>query len=215
MTTGTSTLTGLRHFVNQAYQRGGGGWHDFTVERCVRAWLFTASIAPADADTRLVIIADFNDIARYMTKPFCAHAEVHGLRFQQLRLISHSPARCACLDWYSQRHPFRDVTTVTGNGLRVLHKLSVAVSQPLSGQSSSPSTALWRFFQGAEAVAERRAIIRHHHITAVIDPHLIRRSVPRMSASARSIPGIQRIAEQKSLSTSHALRCVWSGTHYR
>ena len=27
--------------------------------------------------------------------------------------------------------------------------------------------------QGAEAVAERRAIIRHHHITAVIGPHLI------------------------------------------
>ncbi len=31
--------------------------------------------------------------------------------------------------------------------------------------------------EGAEAVAERRAIIRHHHITAVIGPHLIRRPV--------------------------------------
>ncbi|EFZ42826.1 hypothetical protein ECEPECA14_1441 [Escherichia coli EPECa14] len=31
-----------------------------------------------------------------MAKPFSTHAEIHGLRLQQFRLISHSPARCAC-----------------------------------------------------------------------------------------------------------------------
>ncbi|ENH56809.1 hypothetical protein ECP03052937_5091 [Escherichia coli p0305293.7] len=33
------------------------------------------------------------------------HAEVHGLRFQQFVLISHSPARCACPRLVQPKHP--------------------------------------------------------------------------------------------------------------
>ena len=52
--------------VNQAYQRGTGGWQrDFTVERQRPGLAVYRQHAPADADTGIVIIADFNDIARY------------------------------------------------------------------------------------------------------------------------------------------------------
>lgn len=109
--------------VNQADQRGTGGWQrDFTVERQRPGLAVSRQHAPADADTGIVIITDFNDIARHMAKPFCAHAEVHGPRSSSV-LISHSPARCACPRLVLKGIHLRDVTTVTGNGLRVLHKL--------------------------------------------------------------------------------------------
>ncbi|CSK72542.1 Uncharacterised protein [Shigella sonnei] len=164
--------------VNQAYQRGAGGWQrDFTVERQRPGLAVHSKHAPAGADPRIVIITDFNDIARHMAKPFCAHAEVHGLRFQQFCFNQPQPgAVCLPPAGTAKSIHLRDVTTVTGNGLRILHKLcrrlpAVVRVNPVH------LNGIMAVFQGAEAVAERRAIIRHHHITAVIGPHLIRRSV--------------------------------------
>ncbi|CSX62172.1 Uncharacterised protein [Shigella sonnei] len=161
--------------VNQAYQRGAGGWQrDFTVERQRPGLAVYRQHAPAGADTGIVIITDFNDIARHMAKPFCAHAEVHGLRFQQFCFNQPQPgAVCLPPAGTAKSIHLRDVTTVTGNGLRILHKLcrrlpAVVRVNPVH------LNGIMAVFQGAEAVAERRAIIRHHHITAVIGPHLIR-----------------------------------------
>ncbi|GCQ59400.1 hypothetical protein ExPECSC068_01832 [Escherichia coli] len=164
--------------VSQAYQRGAGGWQrDFTVERQCPRLVVHRQHAPADADPRIVIITDFNDIARYMAKPFCTHAEVHGLRFQQLRFNQPQPgAVCLPPAGTAKGIHLRDVTTVTGNGLRVLHKLCRRLPAVIR-VNPVHLNGIMAVFQGAEAVAERRAIIRHHHITAVIGPHLIRRSV--------------------------------------
>ncbi|GDL91831.1 hypothetical protein BvCmsKSP022_04134 [Escherichia coli] len=112
-----------------------------------------------------------------MAKPFGTHAEVHGLRFQQFRFNQPQPgAVCLPPAGTAKSIHLRDITTVTGNGPRVLHKLcrrlpAVVRVNPVH------LNGIMAVFQGAEAVAERRAIIRHHHITAVIGPHLIRRSV--------------------------------------
>ena len=164
--------------VNQAYQRGTGGWQrDFTVERQRPGLAVYRQHAPADADTGIVIITDFNDIARHMAKPFCAHAEVHGLRFQQFCFNQPQPgAVCLPPAGTAKGIHLRDVTTVTGNGLRVLHKLCRRLPAVIR-VNPVHLNGIMAVLQGAEAVAERRAIIRHHHITAVIGPHLIRRSV--------------------------------------
>ncbi|GCX82088.1 hypothetical protein HmCmsJML066_02653 [Escherichia coli] len=164
--------------VNQAYQRGAGGWQrDFTVERQRPGLAVHRQHAPTGADTGIVIIADFNNITRYMAKPFCAHAEVHGLRFQQFCFNQPQPGavRLPPAGTAKGIH-LRDITTVTGNGLRIFNKLcrrlpAVVRVNPVH------LNGIMAVLQGAEAVAERRAIIRHHHITAVIGPHLIRRSV--------------------------------------
>ena len=160
--------------VNQAYQRGAGGWQrDFTVERQRPGLAVHRQHAPTGADTRIVIITDFNDIPRHMAKPFCAHAEVHGLRFQQFCFNQPQPgAVCLPPAGTAKSIHLRDITTVTGNGLRILHKLcrrlpAVVRVNPVH------LNGIMAVFQGAKAVAERRAIIRHHHITAVIGPHLI------------------------------------------
>ncbi|SQT65818.1 Uncharacterised protein [Escherichia coli] len=164
--------------VNQAYQRGTGGWQrDFTVERQRPGLAVHRQHAPAGADTGIVIIADFNDIARYMAKPFSTHAEVHGLRFQQLRFNQPQPgAVCLPPAGTAKGIHLRDVTTVTGNGLRVLHKLCRRLPAVIR-VNPVHLNGIMAVLEGAEAVAERRAIIRHHHITAVIGPHLIRRPV--------------------------------------
>ncbi|CAM8563726.1 hypothetical protein ESCOMMO153M_20480 [Escherichia coli] len=164
--------------VNQAYQRGAGRWQrDFTVERQRPGLAVHRQHAPADADTGIVIIANFNDIARYMAKPFSTHAEVHGLRFQQFRFNQPQPgAVCLPPTGTTKGIHLRDITTVTGNGLRIFNKLcrrlpAVVRVNPVH------LNGIMAVLQGAETVAERRAIIRHHHITAVIGPHLIRRPV--------------------------------------
>ncbi len=91
------------------------------------------------ADTGIVIITDFNNIARYMAKPFGTHAEVHGLRFQQFRFRSATARRGAPAPAGTAKGiHLRDVTTVTGNGLRVLHKLCCRLQPLCPGQSSSP-----------------------------------------------------------------------------
>ncbi|RDR35548.1 hypothetical protein C4A06_03151 [Escherichia marmotae] len=108
-----------------------------------------------------------------MAKPFSTHAEVHGLRFQQLRFNQPQPgAVCLPPTGTAKGIHLRDVTAVTGNGLRILHELcrrlpAVVRVNPVH------LNGIMAVLQGAEAVAERRAIIRHHHITAVIGPHLI------------------------------------------
>ncbi|SQL49405.1 Uncharacterised protein [Escherichia coli] len=160
--------------VNQAYQRGTGGWQrDFTVERQRPGLAVYRQHAPAGADTGIVIIADFNDIARYMAKPFGTHAEVHGLRLQQLRFNQPQPgAVCLPPAGTAKGIHLRDVTTVTGNGLRVLHNLCRRLPAVIR-VNPVHLNGIMAVLQGAEAVAERRAIIRHHHITAVIGPHLI------------------------------------------
>ncbi|SQY47759.1 Uncharacterised protein [Escherichia coli] len=164
--------------VNQAYQRGTGGWQrDFTVERQCPGLAVHRQHATTGADTGIVIITDFNNIARYMAKPFCADAEIHGLRFQQFCFNQPQPgAVCLPPTGTAKGIHLRDVTTVTGNGLRIFNKLcrrlpAVVRVNPVH------LNGIMAVFQGAEAVAERRAIIRHHHITAVIGPHLIRGSV--------------------------------------
>ncbi|CTZ66498.1 Uncharacterised protein [Escherichia coli] len=164
--------------VNQAYQRGTGGWQrDFTVERQRPGLAVHRQHATTGADTGIVIIADFNDIARYMAKPFSTHAEIHGLRLQQFRFNQPQPgAVCLPPTGTAKGIHLRDITTVTGNGLRIFNKLcrrlpAVVRVNPVH------LNGIMTVLQGAEAVAERRAIIRHHHITAVIGPHLIRRSV--------------------------------------
>ncbi|CSQ38295.1 Uncharacterised protein [Shigella sonnei] len=164
--------------VNQAYQRGAGGWQrDFTVERQRPGLAVHRQHAPAGADTGIVIIADFNDIARYMTKPFSTHAEIHGLRLQQFRFNQPQPgAVCLPPAGTAKGIHLRDVTTVTDNGLRILHKLCRRLPAVIR-VNPVHLNGIMAVFQGAETVAERRAIIRHHHITAVIGPHLIRRSV--------------------------------------
>ncbi|CTP77421.1 Uncharacterised protein [Shigella sonnei] len=164
--------------VNQAYQRGTGGWQrDFTVERQRPGLAVHCQHTPADADPRIVIITDFNDIARYMAKPFGTHAEIHGLRLQQLRFNQPQPgAVCLPPAGTAKGIHLRDVTTVTGNGLRILHKLCRRLPAVIR-VNPVHLNGIMAVLQGAEAVAERRAIIRHHHITAVIGPHLIRRSV--------------------------------------
>ena len=164
--------------VNQAYQRGTGRWQrDFTVERQRPGLAVHRQHAPAGADTGIVIIADFNDIARYMAKPFGTHAEVHGLRFQQFCFNQPQPgAVCLPPAGTAKGIHLRDVTTVTENGLRVLHKLCRRLPAVIR-VNPVHLNGIMAVFQGAETVAERRAIIRHHHITAVIGPHLIRRSV--------------------------------------
>ncbi|CTS69805.1 Uncharacterised protein [Escherichia coli] len=164
--------------VNQAYQRGAGRWQrDFTVERQRPGLAVYRQHAPAGADTGIVIIADFNDIARYMAKPFGTHAEVHGLRFQQFCFNQPQPgAVCLPPAGTAKSIHLRDVTTVTGNGLRVLHKLCRRLPAVIR-VNPVHLNGIMAVLQGAEAVAERRTIIRHHHITAVIGPHLIRRSV--------------------------------------
>ncbi|CTT45963.1 Uncharacterised protein [Escherichia coli] len=161
--------------VNQAYQRGAGRWQrDFTVERQRPGLAVHRQHAPAGADTGIVIIADFNDIARYMAKPFCAHAEVHGLRLQQLRFNQPQPgAVCLPPAGTAKGIHLRDVTTVTDNGLRILHKLCRRLPAVIR-VNPVHLNGIMAVLQGAEAVAERCAIIRHHHITAVIGPHLIR-----------------------------------------
>ncbi|GCO77027.1 hypothetical protein ExPECSC041_00083 [Escherichia coli] len=164
--------------VNQAYQSGAGGWQrDFTVERQRPGLAVYRQHAPAGADTGIVIIADFNDIARYMAKPFGTHAEVHGLRFQQFRFNQPQPGavRLPPAGTAKGIH-LRDVTTVTGNGLRIFNKLCRRLPAVIR-VNPVHLNGIMAVLQGAEAVAERRAIIRHHHITAVIGPHLIRRSV--------------------------------------
>ncbi|GDI36935.1 hypothetical protein BvCmsKSNP029_01769 [Escherichia coli] len=165
-------------FVNQAYQRGTGGWQrDFTVERQRPGLAVHRQHAPADADTGIVIITDFNDITRHMAKPFGTHAEIHGLRLQQLRFNQPQPgAVCLPPAGTAKGIHLRDVTTVTENGLRVLHKLCRRLPAVIR-VNPVHLNGIMAVLQGAEAVAERRAIIRHHHITAVIGPHLIRRSV--------------------------------------
>ena len=164
--------------VNQAYQRGTGGWQrDFTVERQRPGLAVYRQHAPAGADTGIVIIADFNDIARYMAKPFGTHAEVHGLRFQQFCFNQPQPgAVCLPPAGTAKGIHLRDVTTVTGNGLRIFNKLCRRLPAVIR-VNPVHLNGIMAVLQGAEAVAERRAIIRHHHITAVIGPHLIRRSV--------------------------------------
>ncbi|GCZ68600.1 hypothetical protein HmCmsJML136_03546 [Escherichia coli] len=164
--------------VNQAYQRGAGGWQrDFTVERQCPRLAVHCQHAPADADTRIVIITDFNDIARYMAKPFCTHAEVHSLRFQQFRFNQPQPgAVCLPPTGTAKGIHLRDVTAVTGNGLRILHELCCRLPAVVR-VNPVHLNGIMAVLQGAEAVAERRAIIRHHHITSVIGPHLIRRSI--------------------------------------
>ena len=164
--------------VNQAYQRGTGGWQrDFTVERQRPGLAVHRQHATTGADTGIVIIADFNDIARYMAKPFSTHAEIHGLRLQQFRFNQPQPgAVCLPPAGTAKGIHLRDITTVTGNGLRIFNKLcrrlpAVVRVNPVH------LNGIMAVLQGAEAVAERRAIIRHHHITVVIGPHLIRRSV--------------------------------------
>ncbi|GDP59470.1 hypothetical protein EC131719_04894 [Escherichia coli O145:H28] len=160
--------------VNQAYQRGTGGWQrDFTVERQRPGLAVHSQHAPADADPRIVIIADFNNITRHMAKPFGTHAEIHGLRLQQLRFNQPQPgAVCLPPAGTAKGIHLRNITTVTGNGLRIFNKLcrrlpAVVRVNPVH------LNGIMAVLQGAEAVAERRAIIRHHHITAVIGPHLI------------------------------------------
>ncbi|RDP87008.1 hypothetical protein C4A44_03937 [Escherichia coli] len=112
-----------------------------------------------------------------MAKPFCAHAEIHGLRFQQFRFNQPQPGSvCLPPTGTTKGIHLRDITTVTGNGLRIFNKLcrrlpAVVRVNPVH------LNGIMAVLQGAEAVAERRAIIRHHHITAVIGPHLIRLSV--------------------------------------
>ncbi|CSJ60681.1 Uncharacterised protein [Shigella sonnei] len=164
--------------VNQAYQRGAGGWQrDFTVERQCPRLAVHCQHTPTDADPRIVIITDFNDIARYMAKPFSTHAEVHGLRFQQLRFNQPQPGSvCLPPAGTAKGIHFRDITTVTGNGLRIFNKLCRRLPAVIR-VNPVHLNGIMAVLQGAEAVAERRAIIRHHHITAVIGPHLIRRSV--------------------------------------
>ncbi|CTU23293.1 Uncharacterised protein [Escherichia coli] len=160
--------------VNQAYQRGAGGWQrDFTVERQRPGLAVYRQHATTGADTGIVIIADFNDIARHMAKPFSTHAEVHGLRFQQLRFNQPQPGSvCLPPAGTAKGIHLRDITTVTGNGLRVLHKLCRRLPAVIR-VNPVHLDGIMAVLQGAEAVAERRAIIRHHHITAVIGPHLI------------------------------------------
>ncbi|GCM53775.1 hypothetical protein ExPECSC002_04322 [Escherichia coli] len=164
--------------VNQAYQRGTGGWQrDFTVERQRPGLAVHRQHASADADPRIVIIADFNNITRHMAKPFGTHAEIHGLRLQQLRFNQPQPgAVCLPPAGTAKGIHLRDVTTVTENGLRVLHKLCRRLPAVIR-VNPVHLNGIMAVLEGAEAVAERRAIIRHHHITAVIGPHLIRRSV--------------------------------------
>ncbi|GCG10805.1 hypothetical protein BvCms12BK_05251 [Escherichia coli] len=160
--------------VNQAYQRGAGGWQrDFTVERQRPGLAVHRQHTTTGADTGIVIITDFNNIARYMAKPFGTHAEVHGLRFQQFRFNQPQPGavRLPPAGTAKGIH-LRDVTTVTGNGLRVLHKLCCRLPAVVR-VNPVHLNGIMAVLQGAEAVAERRAIIRHHHITAVIGPHLI------------------------------------------
>ncbi|CSP65701.1 Uncharacterised protein [Shigella sonnei] len=164
--------------VNQAYQRGTGGrQRDFTVERQRPGLAVHRQYATTGADTGIIIIADFNDITRYMAKPFCAHAEVHGLRFQQFRFNQPQPGSvCLPPAGTAKGIHLRDITTVTGNGLRILHKLCRRLPAVIR-VNPVHLNGIMAVLQGAEAVAERRAIVRHHHITAVIGPHLIRRSV--------------------------------------
>ncbi|RDR46005.1 hypothetical protein C4A07_03276 [Escherichia coli] len=160
--------------VNQAYQRGTGGWQrDFTVERQRPGLAVHRQHTTTGADTGIVIIADFNDIPRYMAKPFSTHAEVHGLRFQQLRFNQPQPgAVCLPPAGTAKGIHLRDVTAVTGNGLRILHELCRRLPAVIR-VNPVHLNGIMAVLQGAEAVAERRAIIRHHHITAVIGPHLI------------------------------------------
>ncbi|GDJ68806.1 hypothetical protein BvCmsKSNP079_00763 [Escherichia coli] len=164
--------------VNQAYQRGAGRWQrDFTVERQRPGLAVHSQHAPAGADTGIVIIADFNNITRHMAKPFGPHAEVHGLRFQQFCFNQPQPgAVCLPPAGTAKGIHLRNITTVTGNGLRVLHKLCRCLPAVIR-VNPVHLNGIMAVLQGAEAVAERRAIIRHHHITAVIGPHLIRWSV--------------------------------------
>ena len=112
-----------------------------------------------------------------MAKPFRTHAEVHGLRFQQFRFNQPQPGavRLPPAGTAKGIH-LRDVTTVTGNGLRIFNKLCRRLPAVIR-VNPVHLNGIMAVFQGAETVAERRAIIRHHHITAVIGPHLIRRSV--------------------------------------
>ncbi|GDL95458.1 hypothetical protein BvCmsOUP024_03284 [Escherichia coli] len=160
--------------VNQAYQRGAGGWQrDFTVERQRPGLAVHRQHATTDADTGIVIIADFNNIARHMAKPFCAHAEIHGLRFQQFRFNQPQPGSvCLPPTGTTKGIHLRDITTVTGNGLRIFNKLCRRLPAVIR-VNPVHLNGIMAVLQGAEAVAERRTIIRHHHITAVIGPHLI------------------------------------------
>ncbi len=164
--------------VNQAYQRGTGGWQrDFTVERQRPGLAVHRQHATTGADTGIVIIADFNDIARYMAKPFSTHAEVHGLRFQQLRFNQPQPGSvCLPPAGTAKGIHLRDVTTVTGNGLRVLHKLCRRLPAVIR-VNPVHLNGIMAVLEGAEAVAERRTIIGHHHITAGVSPHSVRRPV--------------------------------------
>ncbi|GCZ49125.1 hypothetical protein HmCmsJML174_04366 [Escherichia coli] len=112
-----------------------------------------------------------------MAKPFSTHAEIHGLRLQQFRFNQPQPgAVCLPPAGTAKGIHLRDITTVTGNGLRVLHKLCRCLPAVIR-VNPVHLNGIMAVLQGAEAVAERRAIIRHHHITAVIGPHLIRWSV--------------------------------------
>ena len=63
--------------------------------------------------------------------------------------------------------------------------------------------------QGAEAVAERRAIIRHHHITAVIGPHLIRLSV--LHERQRQPVPYRHTAHRRAEITEHIPRLALCG----
>ncbi|GDM14468.1 hypothetical protein BvCmsNSNP022_04867 [Escherichia coli] len=112
-----------------------------------------------------------------MAKPFGPHAEVHGLRFQQF-CFNQPQTGAVCLPpaGTAKGIHLRNITTVTGNGLRVLHKLCRCLPAVIR-VNPVHLNGIMAVLQGAEAVAERRAIIRHHHITAVIGPHLIRWSV--------------------------------------
>ncbi|MCK1248928.1 hypothetical protein MX059_10075, partial [Streptococcus uberis] len=90
-----------------------------------------------------------------MAKPFCADAEIHGLRSSSSVLISHSPARCACPPAGTAKGiHLRNITTVTGNGLRIFNKLcrrlpAVVRVNPVH------LNGIMAVLQGAEAVAER------------------------------------------------------------
>ncbi len=145
--------------VNQAYQRGTGGWQrDFTVERQRPGLAVYRQHAPIDRNAGIVIITDFNAGAE-ATAPLKSTVCVSSSSV----LISHSPARCA-FAWYSQRHPssWRS-RPATGNGYHP-HKLCVshavvglisftfngimAVLRALSWRNGAPSsgiTTLLRF----------------------------------------------------------------------
>ncbi len=97
----------------------------------------------------------------------------------------------------------RDVTTVTGNGLRILHKLCRRLPAVVR---VNPVHLNGIISFGGRWYVERRAI-RHHHIAAVIGHTLsVLHERQRLPVPYRH----RRIAEQKSLRTSHTLRCVVS-----